>query len=479
MLHPPYCPEKTQDRAMADTDPALLSAEDMLAAFARRLLTPLDVLQAATERVARLNPGLNAFAVMNPRALEEAGDSTARWRAGRPIGPLDGVPCTVKDLVDLAGFPTRRGSRTTSPDPVPDDAPMVVGLKAAGAVILGKTTTTEFGWKSPGDCPLHGITRNPWDPTRTTGGSSSGAGAAGAAGFGPLHIGTDAGGSVRIPAAWCGLVGLKPTYGRIPQWPASAFASVSCAGPMTRTVRDAALMLSAMARWDLRDPFCLSDDPRDWRDGIEAGVAGLSIGVLSNPGFNAPVDPDGIAAVERAAQLLADAGAYVEQAQAELPDTSTVFGRVWGAALARLVANTPAQLVDLLDPGIREVASTLGGMTAIEFMDAEAMRATAGHAMARLHQRFDLLLCPTVPAGPPLADAPTTDPIRALWTDWAPWTFTFNLTRQPAISVPMGPRQDGLPNSVQIAAAQFRDDLVLRAARAIELAQPFAMPDLG
>lgn len=464
---------------MAELDPALLSAEGMLAAFARQQLTPLDVLQAITERIARLNPSLNAFAILNPHALEAAGDSTSRWRAGRPIGILDGVPCTVKDLVDLAGFPTRRGSRTTSPDQAPDDAPMVAGLKAAGAVILGKTTTTEFGWKSPGDCPLHGVTRNPWNPAYTTGGSSAGAGAAGAAGFGPLHIGTDAGGSVRIPAAWCGLVGLKPTYGRIPQWPSSAFASVSCAGPMTRTVRDAALMLSAMARWDLRDPFCLPDDPRDWLVGIEAGVAGLTVGVLSSPGFDAPVDPDGIDAVERAAELLADAGAYVEQVQADLPDTSTAFGRVWGAALARVVANTPSQLVGLLDPGIREVASTLDGMTAIEFMDAEAMRAAAGHAMARLHQRFDLVLCPTVPAGPPLADAPTIDPVRALWTQWAPWTFTFNLTRQPAISVPMGPRSDGLPNSVQIAAAQFRDDLVLRAARAIELAQPFTIPDLG
>ena len=464
---------------MPELDPALLTAEDMLAAYARRQLTPVDVVQAITERVARLNPGLNAFAVMNPGALQAAFESAARWRSGRPLGILDGVPCTVKDLVDLAGFPTRRGSRTTSADPVADDAPMVLGLKAAGAVILGKTTTTEFGWKSPGDCPLHGITRNPWNPAHTTGGSSAGAGAAGAAGFGPLHIGTDAGGSVRIPAAWCGLVGLKPTYGRIPQWPAGAFASVAVAGPMTRTVRDAALMFSVMSRWDLRDPFCLPDDPRDWLDGIEAGVSGLTVGVLNNPGFDAPLDADGVAAVERAAQLLADGGAYVEQADAALPDTSSVFGRVWGAALARLVAGVPSQLVDLLDPGIREVAEALGGTTAIEFMDAEATRAAAGHAMAVLHQRYDLVLCPTVPAGPPLADAPTTDPVRALWTEWAPWTFTFNLTRQPAISLPMGLRGDGLPNSVQIAAAQFRDDLVLRAARAIELAQPFAVADLG
>jgi len=458
---------------MPGTDPALFTAEEMLSLFATNRLSPVEVLQAVTERVARLNPGLNAFAVLNPRALDAAGESAARWRAGRPLGLLDGVPVTVKDLVDLAGFPTRRGSRTTSADPVADDAPSVVGLKAAGAVILGKTTTTEYGWKSPGDCPLHGITRNPWNPAYTTGGSSSGAGAAGAAGFGPLHIGTDAGGSIRIPAAWSGLVGLKPTYGRVPQWPAGAFASVACAGPMTRSVRDAALMLSAMARYDLRDPFCLPDDGRDWRDGIEAGVAGLTVGLLSSPGFDAPVDADGIAAVERAAALLADAGAVVEQADAALPNTSEVFGRVWGAALARLVASLPSQRVGLLDPGIREVAATLGGMSAVQFMEAEAMRAAAGHAMARLHQRFDLVLCPTVPAGPPLADAPTVDPVRALWTAWAPWTFTFNLTRQPAITVPLGLRADGLPNSVQLAAAQFRDDLVLRAARVLELAEPF------
>src|SRR5271165_2869442 len=325
---------------MSGTDAALLTAEEMLALYACRALSPVEVLQAVTERIARLNPAFNAFAVLNPRALEAAGDSAARWAAGRPLGLLDGVPCTVKDLVDLAGFPTRRGSRATDPTQAAEDAPSVVGLKAAGAVIIGKTTTTEFGWKSPGDCPLHGITRNPWNPEVTTGGSSSGAGAAGAAGFGPLHVGTDAGGSVRIPAAWCGLVGLKPTYGRIPQWPASAFASVSCAGPMTRTVRDAALMLSVMAQNDLRDPFCLPADGRDWRDGIESGVAGLSAGILRRPGFDAPADAEALAAVERAARLLSDAGASVEEAAADLPDPSAVFLRIWGAALSRVVAST-------------------------------------------------------------------------------------------------------------------------------------------
>jgi aspartyl-tRNA(Asn)/glutamyl-tRNA(Gln) amidotransferase subunit A len=468
-----------REEAMPGTDAALLTAEEMLTLYASRALSPVDVLQAVTERIARLNSTYNAFAVLNPRALDAAGDSAARWAVGRPLGLLDGVPCTVKDLVDVAGFPTRRGSRATDPTPATEDAPAVIGLKAAGAVIVGKTTTTEFGWKSPGDCPLHGITRNPWNPEFTTGGSSSGAGAAGAAGFGPLHIGTDAGGSIRIPAAWCGLVGLKGSYGRVPQWPASVFASVACLGPMTRSVRDAALMFSALARYDLRDPFCIPDDPRDWRDGIEDGVAGLRVGLLRRPGFDAPVDADGLAAVERAASILTDAGATIEETEAGLPDTSAVFSRVWGAALARLVAALPPDRRDLIDPGIREVADRLGGLSAVEFMDAEAMRAAAGHAMARLHQRIDLVLCPTVPAGPPPADAPTVDPVQALWRDWAPWTFTFNLTRQPAITMPLGFTAAGLPRSVQLAAAQYRDDLVLRAARVLELAEPVPVADLG
>ncbi len=463
---------------MTATDPALMSAEELLGLYAARALSPVEALQAVTARIARLNPVLNAFVVMNPHAMVAAGESAARWAAGRPLGMLDGVPCTVKDLLDLAGFPTRRGSRATDPAPVAEDAPAVLGLKSQGAVIVGKTTTTEFGWKSPGDCPLNGITRNPWNPAYTPGGSSSGAGAAGAAGFGPLHIGTDAGGSVRIPAAWCGLVGLKPTYGRIPQWPAGAFSAVAAAGPMTRTVRDNALMLSAMARYDLRDPLCLPDDPRDWRDGIEDGVEGLRVAVLNHPGFAPPADADAIAGVELAAASLAAAGAMVEEVSPDLPDTRMIFSRVWSVALARLVGNFPAEKQALLDPGLREVAAAAGATQATALLDADALRLQAAHMMARLHQRYDLVLCPTVPNGPMLADAPTANPMEALWTQWAPWTFMFNLTRQPAITVPMGLGGNGLPLSAQIAAAQFRDDLVFRAARAIELQNPFPMPEL-
>jgi len=447
-----------------------LAGEQLLIAYAKGTLSPVEVLQAVTERIARTNAEINAFAVLDKRALAAAGESAQRWRAGRPLGPLDGVPCTVKDLIDMAGLPTRRGSRTTDPAPATDDAPIVLGLKAAGAVIVGKTTTTEFGWKSPGDCPLHGITRNPANPRHTPGGSSSGAAAAAAAKFGPLHVGTDAGGSVRIPAAWCGVVGLKPTFGRVPQWPLGAFATVAVAGPITRTVRDAALMLNAMARWDARDPFCVPEAPRDWRDGIEDGVAGLRVAVLRQPGFEAPADADSVAAVEDAAQILAEHGASVEEAAPKLPDSSRLFVQLWSTALKLVVQNTPPEKQAMLDAGLHEVAG-LPAMSAIELMGAAARQNEAAHAMALLHLRYDLVLCPTVPNPAPLADEPLHDPAAALVTRWAPWTFLFNLTRQPAISVPLGTGAGGLPRSVQLAAAQYRDDLVLRAARTIERAQ--------
>ncbi len=457
-------------------DPALLSAEGLLDAYARQTLSPVEALQAITERIARHNPTINAFAVLNPRALHEAGESEQRWRAGRPRGALDGVPCTVKDLIDLAGFPTRRGSRTTSPEPVGVDAPAVLGLKQAGAIILGKTTTTEFGWKSPGDCPLHGITRNPWDVTKTPGGSSSGAAAAGAAGFGPLHLGTDAGGSIRIPAAWCGLVGLKPSFGRVPQWPLGAFGHVAAAGPLTRTVRDAALMLTVLARADVRDPFCLPDDAREWRDGIEDGVAGLRISVLRRPGFDAPADADSVAAVEAAAQILADAGAEIHDEDPGLPDMGAAFSQIWTASLAAVVAGIDPGQRAMLDAGL--IAAARDDVPAAALMQTEAARVQAAHAMARFHQRFDLVLCPTVPGPPPDADARLDHPATRLLQEWAPWTFAFNLTRQPAIAVPLGRGGTGLPRSVQLAAALYRDDLVLRGARVLERGSPAPIAEL-
>ena len=464
---------------MKETDPAQMTAEQLLALYAARTLSPVEALKAVMERVARYNPWVNAFAAMNPNALRQAGESEARWAAGRPIGMLDGVPCTVKDLLNIAGFPTRRGSLTTDATPATENAPAVVGLLAEGAVIIGKTTTTEFGWKTPSDCPLHGVTRNPWNPQRSAGGSSSGAGAAGAACFGPLHIGTDAGGSIRIPAAYCGLVGVKPSYGRIPQWPHGAFSGVACAGPMTRSVGDAALMMSAMARHDLRDPVSLPDDPRDWRIGMDQGVAGLRVAVVRRLGFEPPLDEEGEAALQVAAKLLAEQGAIIEEADPELPDTRAIFSRVWGVAIARIWNGATEAKRAQLDAGIEDVARRMGDMSAADFLGAEMLRIECAHAMARFHQRYDLILTAATPTAAFDADAPTIKPVEALWRDWAPWTFAFNLTRQPAIAVPIGLDEAGMPRGVQVAAALYRDDLAFRAARALERAAslPLANPE--
>jgi len=248
---------------------------------------------------------------------------------------------------------------------------------------------------------------------------------------------------------------------------------------MARTVRDAALMLSALARFDARDPFCLPDDARDWRDGIEAGVQGLRISVLRRPGFDAPADADAVAAVEQAAAILSDAGATIEDEDPGLPDTSLIFGQLWAASLAALAGSMTEERRAVLDPGILEVATAHAGLTGLALMQGEAARVEAAHRMAAFHRRFDLVLCPTVPGPPPLADAPTGDAFAALFRDWAPWTALFNLTRQPAITVPLGLGAAGLPRSVQLAAGLYRDDLVVRAARVLEQAAPSGLARLG
>jgi aspartyl-tRNA(Asn)/glutamyl-tRNA(Gln) amidotransferase subunit A len=454
---------------MTESDPALLGAEALLARYRDRTLDPVAVTRAVLSRIAALEPSLNAMVLVDASgALAAAEASATRWEAGAPIGVLDGVPATVKDLVNLAGFPTRRGSLVTDPRPATEDAPSVAALKRAGAVIIGKTTTTEFGWKSPGDCPHTGITRNPWNTDHTPGGSSCGAGAAAAASYGPLHIGTDAGGSIRIPAAWSGVVGLKPSFGRVPQWPLGAFGPVAVAGPMARSVRDTALMFSAMAGHDWRDPYSLHDAPRDWTADLDAGVKGLRVAIMRRPGFDAHASADAWDAVARAARTLEAAGATVADASPDLPDTRAVFVRIWGLALARLAELVPQDKHHLLDRGILHVRALSAGLPATAFLEAEALRTEVAHRMAAFHQRHDLALCPTVPGVAPRCDAPLDAPEELLWTAWAPWTFTMNLSRQPAISVPAGLDGAGLPLAVQVSAALYRDDLVLRAAQVIE-----------
>lgn len=461
------------DQTTRDTDPARMPAGGLLRHYARGTLGPVDVLKATAHRVARLNPDLNSFAVMNPRALVAAGDSEARWQAGRPIGPLDGVPVTLTDLMDMAGFPTRHGSRVPAAGPALADSPVALGLRHAGAVILGKTAPAEHGWKPVANSPLHGISRNPWNPTLSPGNAAA---AAIAAGFGALHAGTDVLGEVRLAAAWCGVVGFRPTPGLVPLWPASPFAPFAAAGLLATTVTDAALLAAALAQPDARDPDCRAPAP-GWTGGMEASVAGLRVAVIDRTGLAAPVDADGIAAVEQAAALLADAGAEVEAAEPDLPDLAAALADWHAAALAALVAGLAPAQQGLLDPGLQAAAELGLAISGPRLLAALATFRQAAHVMAQFARAFDVILCPTTPAAPPAATA-LTDPADPLHHATLGWTAPFSLTGAPALSLPLGLGASGLPRSVQLAAAPGRDALVLRAAAHLERAVPAPEPPL-
>jgi aspartyl-tRNA(Asn)/glutamyl-tRNA(Gln) amidotransferase subunit A len=454
-----------------------LSVAELLAGYARRSFSPVEVAKACFSRIAKLDPTFNAFCLVDEeRALADARASEVRWVRGTPAGSLDGVPATIKDLLLTKGWPTRRGSRLVDPDqPWTDDAPAVARLREQNAVLLGKTTTPEFGWKGIGDSPLTGITRNPWNPTRTAGGSSAGAAVAAALGMGALHVGTDGGGSIRMPAGFCGIFGLKPTFGRVAAHPASPAGLLAHIGPMARGVDDAARMMEAIGRPDPRDVFSLPADSGSWLLDLEKGVAGLRIGFSPRLG-TAQVDPEIAAATDATAKLLAGLGAVVEPAEPDLGDLREAFYRLWTASLARPLLGHPRERWGECDPGL--VATTEAGsrLTAQEYLAADAVRMRAAEALARFHRRYDLLLTPQLPLTAFAAGQDVAAPDQAYWIDWTPFTYPFNMTRNPAASVPSGLHPDGLPMAVQLVGRYCEDRLVLRAARAIERARPWAMP---
>ncbi len=464
---------------MTREDLAILSATEMAARFKERSLSPVETTRAALARIERLDGRLNAFCLVDPEgALAAAHRAEARWMKGAPLGPLDGVPATVKDLVLAKGWPTRRGSKVTGTDPAPEDAPAVARLREGGAVLLGKTTTPEFGWKGVTDSPLTGITRNPWDESRTPGGSSGGAAVAAAAGMGALHIGTDGGGSIRIPASFTGIFGFKASFGRVPAWPPSPFASVAHLGPMTRTVADAALMLTAITRADDRDWYALPEDRRDWREGLEEGIEGLRLAFAPSLG-QTPVDPEVAAAVAAAARRFEELGAIVEEAVPTLDEVGPVFAAHWFPAAALLIDSIAPEKRALMDPGLVAIAEQGARMTLLDHLKAIRAREAMGLAMQEFHRRYDLLIMPTMPL-PAFAAGEETpvDSANRRWTDWTPFTYPFNLTRQPAASLPCGFSKSGLPIGLQIVGRLHDDATVLKAARAFERLQPFPMPKL-
>lgn len=449
-----------------------LSAAELADAYRSGRLSPVEVTQALLKRIEAVNPIVNAYNLIDVEAaLRDARASEARWKAGRPLSPIDGVAASIKDIILTKGWPTLRGSRTVDPKQAWDeDAPVTARLREAGCVILGKTTSPELGWKGVTDSPLTGITRNPWDPKVTPGGSSGGASAQVAAGLGPLAVGTDGGGSIRIPAGFTGIVGLKPSFGRVPAAPLSPFGTVAHLGPMTRTVRDAALMLREMAKPDPRDWFSLPYADTDYAAGLGAGIEGVKIAYSPTLGY-AKVDPDVAAAVDAAAKRLAELGAIVELADPGFADPVEIFHIHWFVGAYNAVKSLPKEKFVLLDQGLQQTFERGAAISMQQYLDAGTARSKLGVQMRQFHQTYDLLLTPSLAVLPfeagRLAPADMGD---VYWTAWTPFSYPFNLTQQPAISVPCGFSRSGLPIGLQLVGPMHREDLVLRAASVYEAA---------
>jgi aspartyl-tRNA(Asn)/glutamyl-tRNA(Gln) amidotransferase subunit A len=466
---------------MQDKDLAYLSAIELLDAYRQRRLSPVEVTRALLSRIDALNPLINAFCLVDHEAaLASARASEARWQAGSPSGALDGVPASIKDLILTRGWPTLRGSLTVDPaGPWDEDAPATARLREAGAVLLGKTTTPEFGWRGSTDSPLTGITRNPWRLDTTPGGSSGGACAAIAAGLGALAVGTDGGGSVRMPAAFTGTVGIKPHFGRVPAYPLSPMGTVAHIGPHARTVADCALMLREIARPDDRDWMSLPPTQHDWLDDVragakEGGIRGLRIAYSPRLGYVRHLDSRIEAAVEAAARKFADLGAIVEQVDPPLPDSAHTFRVHWFSSARQFLHRLPPEKFSLLDPGLQATVRDAARFTLVDYLDAQATRGVMGRIMGEFHRNHDLLLTPAT-AVPPFAVGevmPPPPPEFASaphdWTWWTPYSFPFNLTQQPALVMGCGFTDDGLPLALQLVAPNHREDLCFRAASAYE-----------
>lgn len=456
------------------TDLADASASELHALYAAGRASPAEALQAVMARVARCEPAINAFCWLDPdAAAADAAASAARWQRGAPLGPLDGVPVSIKDLILTRGWPTRRGSRTVdAAGPWPEDAPVTARLREAGAVIFGKTTTPEFGCKGETNSPLTGATRNPWNLARTPGGSSGGAAAAVAVGAGPLAIGTDGAGSIRIPAAFCGVFGFKPSFGRVPAWPLSPFGSVAHLGPITRSVRDAALLFDAIKRPDARDWTALPPDASDTLATLDQGVRGLRVAWSPALG-HARVHPEVAALAAAAVQRLADLGAHVEAVDPGFEDPLEITTGLWFAG-AWTVWNTltPAQQA-LADPDFAAQAALGARLSLLDVQRLHLRRGALGSHMRQFMQRWDLLATPAVAVPAFEARAPGSVPMDpASMLGWTPFSYPFNLTQQPACTLPCGLTAEGLPAGLQLVGPMFADGLVLRAAQAFERACP-------
>jgi aspartyl-tRNA(Asn)/glutamyl-tRNA(Gln) amidotransferase subunit A len=453
-----------------------LTAVELVRRYRRHELSPVEVVRDVLARIERFNPLVNAFLLVDADgALAAARAAETRWARHEPMGLVDGVPATVKDNIWAKGWPTRKGSATTDLSPAPSDSPALTRLREQGAVILGKTTLPEHGWIGVCHSPLTGITRNPWNLGRTPGGSTGGGAAAALLNLGSFHLGTDGAGSLRIPAAFTGVFGFKPSFGRVPAYPASAMTVLSHQGPVTRTVADAALMLTIISAPDQRDLAAWNDPAPDFQAALDDGVRGLKIAWSPRLGYVQKLHPEVEAATAKAAQVFEELGAQVEAVDPGFAEPIDMIRTMWSAVATTIVDAVPAHDRAKMDPGFLRVAEQGRRYTLADYLAAYQNRAELANAMARFLERYDLLLTPQMPI-PAFAVGHVRPPDGSFgdeWIGWSPYTYPFNLTQQPAASVPCGFSSDGLPIALQIVGPRRGDHLVLRAAYAFEAARPF------
>ena len=451
-----------------------LSAIALLDLYHRKAASPVEVARAVLRHIGRWEPHLHATYALDPEAaLVQAEASQARWLKGEPIGALDGVPTMIKENIATKGVPVPLGTAATELVPAAQDAPPAARLREAGAVILGKTTMPDYGMLSSGLSSFHALTRNPWDLTKNPGGSSAGAGAGAAAGYGPLHLGTDIGGSVRLPAAWCGIFTLKPSLGRIPIHPPYAGR---VAGPMTRTVADAALMMGVLSRPDARDTMSLPWQDIAWQK-LHREVKGLRIGLQLDAGWGLPVEPDTRAAVEAAARLFERAGAIVEPVRPFMTramiDGMDNFWRCrsW-MDISALPEARRAKVLPFIVEWARGGAGLSGEQVFRGYSQMGAMRDAAVAACAP----FDVVISPTAPIAAYAAElaSPTDDPARPL--EHIGFTLPFNMSEQPSASINCGYTRSGLPIGLQISGPRHDDLGVLQVCHAWEQLRPAQRP---
>jgi aspartyl-tRNA(Asn)/glutamyl-tRNA(Gln) amidotransferase subunit A len=468
---------------MSDTDLCYMPATELAAAIRAKKVSPVEVVNVVLARIEQLNPQLNAFCLVSADAARQAAQAAEQAvMRGETLGPLHGVPVSIKDLVITKGVRTMRGSKLYEHDVPTEDAPVVERLKAAGAIILGKTTTPEFGFKGVTDSPVTGISRNPWHLERTPGGSSGGAGAAVATGLGPLAVGTDGGGSIRIPSSFCGIYGLKPHVGRVPVYPASATGDLSHAGPMTRTVRDAALMLNTIAGADDRDRFSLPTSHPDYLTAVEGDIRGLRVAWSADLGF-ALVDPQVKQTATEAMKAFAELGCHVEETNPGFDNPAELFQHFFYVNIGAMLQDYPGYERQI-DPQLLANITEVKGLSGHGYARSLLRRNAIFDKIRRLFATYDVLLCPTV-AVPPFGlglEGPTEIAGRTVdRRAWIALTPLFNLTGQPAATVPCGFTSDGLPIGLQIVGRRFDEATVLRASAAFEAIRPWAQkrPPLG